>query len=1058
MLYIYLYYNSDEETARILIEDKNYNFFVPGGTYFDFGIIYTYYNALPANLIADCLGTNAGNISNFQQDGADGMFASDTYVGFSFSLATSAGGLSAGNHEFAYSSVPADTTAPVITPPSEQTANTDPDKDYASLDVTSLGSASDNVDASVSITYKVGSTVLSGAYDFSYGQTTVTMDATDAAGNAAAQSYFFVTVADAQAPVITPPADQILTTDPDKDTANLDVDYLATATDNVNDYVPMTYKVGSYEVDGDYDFPVGQTRVTIDGQDDAGNVATQTSFYVTVNDAQAPVISLHTGGEDFETSEASVNVDVTKGYASVSDNIDNDLEITYRLGSTVLTGPYDFPVGKNTITLNAQDSGGNDAAQKTITFNVYDFGAPVITAPDDLVVATDAGEAMHVLDVTALGSVLDAVDTDVAIVYSVGSSVLTGNYSFPIGETVVTMDAKDADGNVATQVTFTVTVSDAGAPVLVAPPKQSAETDAGQSTATLDVTTLGSVSDNVDSDLAIIFRVGTTTLTGPYAFPVGETIVTMDAVDAAGNAAAQTSFLVSISDVTPPPIPTVAQVVINSDRTMTVIGTAEANAVITVTFPDNSVQQAIASGTPQIKLRARTLLSGAPSTGQSGSFSVTSNSAQPSGTVTVVAADVNGNVSPTLSMPVDVTSPDVVISGGPETVTVGATFSVTVTFTESVTGFETSDISVANATINSLIGSGAIYSVSLTSSGSGDISIQVPAGAASDAAGNPNEASNTLVFSDTTVSKTQELIANFALERANQLLAHQPDLTAFMRRSADGHAIAHVTRDVGTFDLASGRIAGGLQHFWFNLNGSWTDDGEAKSRYAFGALGTHVNLAANLLVGAMLQFDHQSQDSGSAQIEGTGWMVGPYAVVKAPEHPLYLEARLLYGKTDNTVAPFGTYEDQFETERFLAQVKVSGSFTHDELAISPFLDLSHTSDNQKGYTDGLGNLIQHQSITLQQMAIGFDVARHWATKSGDLELTAGLAGVGNRTRGTGAAALIVPTFEGWRGKAELGMTYATEQHGTLSASLSVDGLGVKDYENIGMGIAYSLEF
>lgn len=149
---VYLYYNSDQETARIFIKDKNYNYFVPGGTYFDYGNIYTLFNAFSASLIADCLGTNAGNISNFQQDGADGMFASDTYVGFSFTLATSAGGLSAGNHEFAYSSVPADTTAPVITPPSAQTANTDPDKDYASLDVTSLGSASDNVDGSVSIT------------------------------------------------------------------------------------------------------------------------------------------------------------------------------------------------------------------------------------------------------------------------------------------------------------------------------------------------------------------------------------------------------------------------------------------------------------------------------------------------------------------------------------------------------------------------------------------------------------------------------------------------------------------------------------------------------------------------------------------------------------------------------------------------------------------------------------------------------------------------------------------------------------------------------------------
>ncbi|WP_417271474.1 HYR domain-containing protein, partial [Celeribacter sp.] len=82
---------------------------------------------------------------------------------------------------------PADTTPPVITPPANQTVNTGAGSNTASLDVTSLGSVSDNVDSGLAITYKVGSTTLSGPYAFPIGVTTVTMDAVDSASNAATQ-------------------------------------------------------------------------------------------------------------------------------------------------------------------------------------------------------------------------------------------------------------------------------------------------------------------------------------------------------------------------------------------------------------------------------------------------------------------------------------------------------------------------------------------------------------------------------------------------------------------------------------------------------------------------------------------------------------------------------------------------------------------------------------------------------------------------------------------------------------------------------------------------------
>ena len=72
-------------------------------------------------------------------------------------------------------------------------------------------------------------------------------------------------------------------------------------------------------------------------------------------------------------------------------------------------------------------------------------------------------------------------------------------------------------------------------------------------------------------------------------------------------------------------------------------------------------------------------------------------------------------------------------------------FDVTVTFSEPVTGFEKSELSIANGTVSSMTGNeaGDEYTVTVApdSGVSGTLSVQVPAGVATDAANNANTAS-----------------------------------------------------------------------------------------------------------------------------------------------------------------------------------------------------------------------------------------------------------------------------------------------------------------------------
>ncbi len=87
----------------------------------------------------------------------------------------------------------------------------------------------------------------------------------------------------------------------------------------------------------------------------------------------------------------------------------------------------------------------------------------------------------------------------------------------------------------------------------------------------------------------------------------------------------------------------------------------------------------------------------------------------------------------------DDTAPTVEIQNAPVTTNATA-FDITVVFSEAVTGFEVADVSVTNGTATDITGSGTTYTVQVTPSGGGDISIDILAGVTQDAGTNGNVA------------------------------------------------------------------------------------------------------------------------------------------------------------------------------------------------------------------------------------------------------------------------------------------------------------------------------
>ena len=91
----------------------------------------------------------------------------------------------------------------------------------------------------------------------------------------------------------------------------------------------------------------------------------------------------------------------------------------------------------------------------------------------------------------------------------------------------------------------------------------------------------------------------------------------------------------------------------------------------------------------------------------------------------------------------DLDSPTVALSSNvPDRVS--GMFKVAVDFSESVTGFDIADFALVNGVAGNLAGSGASYTVEITPSADGPVSVELPAGAAQDRVGNASTGSNVL--------------------------------------------------------------------------------------------------------------------------------------------------------------------------------------------------------------------------------------------------------------------------------------------------------------------------
>lgn len=259
----------------------------------------------------------------------------------------------------------------------------------------------------------------------------------------------------------------------------------------------------------------------------------------------------------------------------------------------------------------------------------------------------------------------------------------------------------------------------------------------------------------------------------------------------------------------------------------------------------------------------------------------------------------------------------------------------------------------------------------------------------------------------------------------------------------------------------------GLWHAWAEGEYSRYDEtfgGLGARTGDFGLLSLGVDRLFNdrLALGLMAQFDRASERSSAvADIEGTGWMVGPYVSAELREG-LFLAARLAWGQTSNTTS-VDVYRDgspwftgDFDTQRRLARVTLFGG--HDlpnGLHIAPEVDLAWVQDRQGNYavSDGVSRLLM-TGLTSERLRLTLAATVEAALNGADGRLIGfvrpALFHDRETTGGTGKSRVA--------GSLEFGLRNGPAADWQGSAAVRLDGLGDSGFDAWSLRLNLSRRF
>ena len=255
--------------------------------------------------------------------------------------------------------------------------------------------------------------------------------------------------------------------------------------------------------------------------------------------------------------------------------------------------------------------------------------------------------------------------------------------------------------------------------------------------------------------------------------------------------------------------------------------------------------------------------------------------------------------------------------------------------------------------------------------------------------------------------ETTGLIEDFLETRASLILANQPRserridrLNGIAPRGEIGSALmtylpALARGSALQSSISLSAIEGAIGHENPNPLDIWMEgtfmriDAARGGQLVLGSVGADYLVTPDLLVGGLVQLDHaiQGQAGLPGFASGSGWITGPYATMRLHEH-LYLDLLAGFGRSSNSINPFGSYKDRFGATRWILSAALQGQWTAGPWTLSPRASLGYFTETSDAYLDALGIAIPSIATGVGQIAIGPSVS--YRLTAGDIAIDLGL--------------------------------------------------------------------
>ncbi len=447
----------------------------------------------------------------------------------------------------------------------------------------------------------------------------------------------------------------------------------------------------------------------------------------------------------------------------------------------------------------------------------------------------------------------------------------------------------------------------------------------------------------------------------------------------------------------------------------------------------------------------------------------------------------------------DVIAPTVTITAPANTL---GPYTATFTFSEDVIGFVLADIAVGNGTASNLSGGPAIYTATITPTPSGavttTVTIDVPAGAAEDGAGNNSVAAaqvSTIFLDENYVrTRTSRAVSNFMARRADQITANTPDLAERMqkrggvptggpvgfiaegdlennklsfstslrriagfsevRQAAQREGLQNL-QAFGQLNLASGADAGleenGLD-IWVQGEVSQIDNQTSDTDLGQLYVGLDYRVSPLFLVGLLVQFDwtDETDSTENIAIDGSGWLAGPYIVIRLRDNLLF-DGYAAWGRSDNDASVAGG-TGNFDTDRWLFRGTLTGDFNLGRWHFAPNAGVIYFTEEQEAFTHSLNIPIPGQRVSLGRVTFGPKVSTSFASADGNLITPhIGIKGIWDfeKTDIVDLTTGLAEGSDGFRGRVDGGVSMSLANGWSVVGEGHYDGIGANDFEAYG---------